>query len=467
LTVRFLPTLYILLAILVVFCFGRIWLRSDYGAVLMAVLVIFGEDFSFVPGLLLQSSKVCWSYQYFQMPSTLSLFYMNPMLPALAMLYGGLYCLVRFCQEGGRFWGLLTAALFVIEWQLKVFASVQEWLALTATSLVFWVVFRNKRLAQLWALTTIMFMPLVLSTFSLNSTQVIRLEPFPYILEACRQTGLGDTWLGNQMTALFERRIINMADLAVLVSLALPGFLVGALGLRVFAIPSMLKDLFSPRSMKAERFFMAAFVLVGVLLTLVFTVDSEIKYNNSVWFFVLSKYVAWVFFVELVVSFLRGKRRLLQAAVVSAVIGLSVPSTVQYFAYMRSVGFPSAYSHDTVGLLDFLGQTCSGGEIVFWHDKLARFVPALTKCRVPLADVFAASFTPRAELNRRANDQSDFWLAETSDQARKKILSRYNVDYVIAAKNAVVELGQPDYLSPIPVFENREYVVYLTQKDRL
>jgi hypothetical protein len=52
LTVRFVPTLFVGLSMLSVFCFSN-WLRSRYFGALVVFLVFFGADFSFIPGLLL------------------------------------------------------------------------------------------------------------------------------------------------------------------------------------------------------------------------------------------------------------------------------------------------------------------------------------------------------------------------------------------------------------------------------
>ena len=49
LTVRFVPTLFLVLSMLSVFCFSRNWLRSGYFGALVVFLVFFGADFSFIP----------------------------------------------------------------------------------------------------------------------------------------------------------------------------------------------------------------------------------------------------------------------------------------------------------------------------------------------------------------------------------------------------------------------------------
>src|SRR5262249_39582916 len=90
LTVRFLPTFFLTLAALSIFCFSRAWLGSGRGAALTTFLILLAEDFSFVPRLLVGRPAGggigCWSVDYFQVPSTFSLYNLNPIVPALALL---------------------------------------------------------------------------------------------------------------------------------------------------------------------------------------------------------------------------------------------------------------------------------------------------------------------------------------------------------------------------------------------
>jgi hypothetical protein len=126
---RFMPTFFLALTTLAVFCFGRFWMGSGYAAVLAAFLVIAGEDFSFIPGLLLKSDDV-WSYQFFHVPTIYSFYFVNPILPALAILFVGLLCLVRLCEKGGRGWLLVTAFLFTSLSPYKLFTGVHVLAAL-------------------------------------------------------------------------------------------------------------------------------------------------------------------------------------------------------------------------------------------------------------------------------------------------------------------------------------------------
>ena len=79
LLLRFVPTLFLALSMLSVYCFASAWLESGYFGVLVVFFVFFGEDFSFIPGLLL-GEKGDWSVRFFNVPSVLSLFYTNAML---------------------------------------------------------------------------------------------------------------------------------------------------------------------------------------------------------------------------------------------------------------------------------------------------------------------------------------------------------------------------------------------------
>ena len=53
LTLRFVPTLFLALSMLSVFCFSRNWLRSGYFGALVVFLVFLAKTFPLFPDLLL------------------------------------------------------------------------------------------------------------------------------------------------------------------------------------------------------------------------------------------------------------------------------------------------------------------------------------------------------------------------------------------------------------------------------
>ena len=101
LTVRFVPTLFVGLSMLSVFCFSRNWLRSGYFGALVVFLVFFGADFSFIPGLLL-GEKGDWSLRYFSAPAVVTLFFTNPILPGLEFSLPGYSVLILICASAAE-----------------------------------------------------------------------------------------------------------------------------------------------------------------------------------------------------------------------------------------------------------------------------------------------------------------------------------------------------------------------------
>ena len=110
LTLRFVPTLFLALSMLNVFCFSRTWLGSGYFAVLVGFRVFFGEDFSFIPGLL-QGVKGDWSMHFFSAPAFFSLFYTNPMLPGVGSFLPVFFVYNATCGNRGA-WLFLSAPCY-------------------------------------------------------------------------------------------------------------------------------------------------------------------------------------------------------------------------------------------------------------------------------------------------------------------------------------------------------------------
>ena len=160
LTVRFMPTLFVGLSMLSVFCFSRNWLRSGYFGALVVFLVFFGADFSFIPGLLL-GEKGDWSLRYFSAPAVVTLFYTNPILPGLGVLFAGLFCLDCYMRERSRAWLLLTALLFVALIEVKMLMAGQLMCSLAVAAVVYLIFFSNADLFKIAGCTAIAAIPLV------------------------------------------------------------------------------------------------------------------------------------------------------------------------------------------------------------------------------------------------------------------------------------------------------------------
>ncbi len=480
LTVRFLPTFFLVTAILAIFCFSRLWLDSRYGAVLVTFLVVLGEDLSFVPGVLLGSGAV-WSAQFFGVPTTYSLYAMNPMLPCLGLLFSALFCLGRSYREESTPWSVLAAFLLAMTAGYKVFVTAQVFASLALAGVIFLFRSRETRLLKVLAMTALLGAPLYLHTLAgsqAGARMWIRIDPWPYVPVALKQMGLSGTSLASQIAALYQSRMVSVGGVAGLFLVALPAYLLGSLGVRVMALPAVVRDLFSLRGSNGLGLFAALFVILGPLATLTCTATPwgyppESEYNNAVWFFVQSKYVMWVFAGESILLLCRGRRRVSQVLTVAVIVGLSMPSTVQYFRSQTYHGLQTL-SEDELELMNFLAQGCANGEVVLAQEESAEPIVALTTCRVPVLNpgTYTHLFVSRAELEQRERDMLSFWQALGQGEFQTDVTERYEVAYV------VIDRGSPEFAAlrsswqggsePAsggemrlePCFQNQKYVVY-------
>ena len=195
LTVRFVPTLFLGLSMLSVFCFSRNWLRSGYFGAFVVFLVFFGADFSFIPGLLL-GEKGDWSLRYFSAPAVVTLFYTNPILPGLGVLFAGLFCLDCYMRERSRAWLFLTALLFValIEVKMLIAAQLMCSLALAAVRLSHFVY--------------------PMQTYS-KSPDALPLRRFPWYAGCCSRTRAADKSSQNSSHGFMSRMRCRRLDWAI------------------------------------------------------------------------------------------------------------------------------------------------------------------------------------------------------------------------------------------------------------
>ena len=293
LTVRFVPTLFVGLSMLSVFCFSRNWLRSGYFGAFVVFLVFFGADFSFIPGLLL-GEKGDWSLRYFSAPAVVTLFYTNPILPGLGVLFAGLFCLDCYMRERSRAWLFLAALLFVALIEVKMLIAVQLMCSLALAAVVYLIIFSKADLFKIAGCTAIAAIPLVCWVLLKNRSGaqiVTKFEPWLYVSHAMQTLGLGN-WLSGPLA---------------FVVVALPIYLVGCLGLRVIGVPAILTAIFRPRPGGAVRFLLGIFVVIGVVIALTCSFTPAgwtFRYNPiSSTFLVQSEYVAWIFAVEVFQTF--------------------------------------------------------------------------------------------------------------------------------------------------------------------
>ncbi|MGC2627249.1 MAG: hypothetical protein WA269_10455 [Candidatus Udaeobacter sp.] len=473
LTVRFVPTLLLVLSMLSVFCFSRNWLGSGYFGALVVFLVFFGEDLSFIPGLL-RGEDVDWSLRYFSVPpAVFPLFYTNPILPGLGLLFAGLLCLRRYLSEAGGAWLFVTALLFAALVEVKIFTAAQLMASLGFAAVVYLVFFRKTALIKIAACTAALATPLVFSIFLQNrgaANMVTKFEPGLYISQAMEAIGMkqwSTGWIG-------------------FVSVAMPLYLVGTLGFRVIGVPALFNAIFRPNPVSALRFVLGIFVVIGVLLALLFSITPagwSFKYNPvSGTFFIQSKYVAWIFAVEVLQSLYRWvvarsiSSALTATGIVAIAAGLSVPSTLQHFIFWRNPNHYFGarkpfgnelqnYDVETLSVINFVRKDAVPGDVVLPGDNLLAPILALTKCRVPMG-YFAYAAVARNDFIRREAAEKKFWAAWHQGNIQEEFLHEVGVRYIVVRKSSD---GLP---AKIPatisnVFENSEFAVLKVNTERL
>ncbi len=369
LTVRFLPTFHIAVAILGIFCFCRAWLGSGNLAVATTFLVVFGEDFSWL--FAWTGNAGCWSAYYFKVPTTFSLYSVNPMLPALGLLFSGFFCLQKFFKEGDAAWLSLSAFILAISLEFKVFTALHVIMTLFLAALVYAVCRRDLRFFKVFSLMGLLLLPLLLMLRQSNQTGAEQGFIFyaatyiPHFLSALGLTRYA--WAGDVCTLLSTGQV-TATGVSALLLVALPAYLLGCLGPRILGLPLLGKALAAPQRVAPLRWFLALFVGLGILISMSFTVAQRnappgAQYNNAVWFFVQSKYVAWLFVGEFLVLVGRQRGRAFQAGVLILILGASIPSTIQFFRCFSGAKL-EVLDKNELAMLNFLREHASPGDVV-------------------------------------------------------------------------------------------------------
>jgi len=158
---RFVPTLSMALAVGALICLGRLWLGSRRAAWLLAALVILGGDWSFLPGLA-TGVDTPWVIHFFGVPTIVSMYLLNPMLPGVGLLCLTLLCLCRYCRGEGRAWGAGASLFLLALASVKVFAFAHALTALAAAALVQLVRWRRGELLYVLLGAAVPFAPVAI-----------------------------------------------------------------------------------------------------------------------------------------------------------------------------------------------------------------------------------------------------------------------------------------------------------------
>jgi hypothetical protein len=456
---RFVPTLFFALALGAAFVAARAFGLGRAGATACAFLVVFGEDFSFLPALLRGAPPgEPWAVTMLQAPTVVSLFMMNPMLPALGLLFASLACLARFCQGGGSGHLVVAAALAAGLIDVKVFAAAHLLAALAIAALLALWRMRDRRL--LWAalaLAALVLPRLILTASGEVGPTRVTVGLSSFVPDAVVNLGLRGTVLGAAVFDLLERgRLTPWSLLAVLAASVL--YLALAFGLRCLGLPGVLRALGLRDPREAHRLVLASFVLLGPVLALGLQIlpasaaRGPEAYNNAVWFLVQSKYLAWVFAAERLGAWWLSGSTLRRAGLVAGVLALSLPSTLQFMRLQFAEG-PPALDRRLVEVAAFLRAHEAPGRVVVAPESVGGPLISLAPCRSPLPDALFPHFRGRLPgIRERVDAFWDAWDYGTPIEAPLRALGP--VDLVVARPRRASPAGVTE------VFRNDALAVY-------
>jgi hypothetical protein len=440
LTLRFLPTLLTALLALAAFAFGRAWLRSEPGAVLFAVLVFFGEDLSYLPGAVLGSTEA-WPVAFFGVPTIVSLYLLNPMVPALALLLGGLTCLLRSDAERSRAWLVMAAVLFAGLVVFKVFAAAQLLASLGIAAAAHLVVRRDRRPTLVVLLTGLFMLPLAWPMAAAGASRLwVRPDTWPWIPAAVIHVGLAGTAFGREVFAYLEGSP-RLLPALVYWLVALPAYLLGVLGVRCLGLPDWLRECVAVRPGATARLTVAVFVALGSLLAFTWVItpvgyEPLRTYNEAVWFFTQAKYVAWIFAVGVLLRVTVARGAAARAFAFGLLLLLAVPSSLQYLVYQQRNAEPRSLSADQVQMLQALEARSAPGDVVVAPQSLSGAVVALTHCRAQWLSVFSWAAISREELQARQRREAEFWAAWRRGVLNRARLREAGARFVLAKGSA-------------------------------
>ena len=493
LTVRFVPMLLMIAGMLSAFCFSRRWLAEGppdgesppkgghygegppkgghYGegppkgghysdgpskggryaegatafAVLTVFLVFFGEDLSFIPGLM-RGWQFDWT-RAFNVPSVFSLFYINPMLPALGLLFTGLFCLQKYLDAPDVAWLTLSAVCFAALAEVKVFTAAHVLGSLGVTALVYVVCSRRLELFKVTVLTALLTTPFLLNTILQNQAGA-RIEVIPgpagYVAGAMQRLGLQETVTG----------------VPALLAIGLPLFLTACLGLRVVGGWAIVKSMLHPVASRPLRFMLAFFVVAGIVLTLTVRIVPEGQggYDNGVWFFVQSKFVASIFAAEFLrrwYGWLRSRTpgpALAAIAIIGPAVALAAPSTIQHFIVLASD--TAASDPAATSAARFVASRARPGDVVLANQAVMGRVLTYAPVRLPVG-YFADTLVSADSYKRREAVVFEFWRDWESGTIRSDILRQLGTRFVSAVRPAGLQIPP----GVVELYSKSDYVV--------
>jgi hypothetical protein len=449
---RVAPLFYLPLLVVSAFLLARRF--GDRRAALLSAVLVFGSGLGF---LFYAAPGANWWSLVFMDASLVSLFLVNPLLPALSLFFVAAACLHDYLDKGQR--GSLAAAALSFSFLviLKVFLAAQMLLAL-AFAIVVSRGTGSPRLRRAAAVLALAAAPVAVGMMfqaaSTNTAVGIRpLEIVRYSMETLGWRGIADS--------LARVGAGDPSPGGLAVAIAATGiWLVGFLGIRIVSLPGVVRDALSRGTSLRQP--LAIFVLLSFPMSLLLRIapaeatglSRTEALNDAFWFATEGGVLLWFWTAETLV---RSKRF---RGVVPFVALLAFPGAIQHFIHKASLApdvVPAAVVEATREC-----RLLSDPTDVF-VEPVNRMRPSLRPYlagRPVVNDLFVGydyMFTGLREIELRHHAVAQFW-ATTDPGYAAWFLHRYHVRWAYVPRGTTFPSAAAPWSRK--VFENEAATVY-------
>ncbi len=436
---------------LAVFIFMRNWSRSGGVALFGVALSIFGSGGIAWALALLSGYGGFWGKPFYSF-YYLDLVSINPLLPALAVFFVGMFGLSRYFETRAKSWLILSAYFFAVMTAYKMPLSLPVLGALAGAAVLFLlrridVLFLRAFLATSLATAPFLVAAYVLNTGGPEFVGKIRFSNWIiFSLLDMKWMTLAMAWTEFLKLTGMTLRVVILSLFSVLI------FILGSLGISTAALPSLASRTVASR--KEDR--MTAFLgfLVAASWVVFFFVNPFLGERSRNWIVMdVFKLAAFVMLLYLAVWLARlfRKRTGMLAAAAAGIFLLSVPNTVQ-FVYVKWK-LPSTMIMDAHFLeaTRFLNASTEPDAVVL-HSQNVMFVCYFADRRVVLDSA------PQSYLNfhllpeQQEERLSDIARFFDSPSERGDVLDKYGVGYVWVKKRVDTTIWAGRLPERIPVW---------------
>jgi hypothetical protein len=426
---RLVPTFFLLLLMLTAFIFIREFTGSSEAALLGLFLILFGSGgLSYLATWILgipQWGNLFYSFYF------LNLTAQNAILPAVVILFAGLYCVLRYLKLRSPGWLILSGWLLAQVLEFKMVLIFPLIAALFTSGLIMWLAKKGTGLLKAGFLTSVFSLPLLGMAYFSNAggpRYVFQIKFVDWVIFPLKKLDCG--FLLQPWQALVTQGRVTPGTILLSLSTFL-FFLLSSFGLSFAVLPGLIGEYFAPKKwLQARHFLMTLFGGSVLFYFLVYsTLGGRPRSYFNISTFYLGVMLLMVFFADRVLRFLEKGKPFVKIAIVTLILLLSVPNTYRFLqAKIRSPqsrSFPESF----LQAADWVNQNTDDTAVLL-HPEYLRYVCYFADRRVVM-DRSAHSYLTwnmtTGQIAERGADIDGFFV---DPLLGGRVLAKYRVSHV-------------------------------------